>query len=121
MITTAVEHEAVLKSMAYLEERGFRVTYLPVDETGQLSLADLENALDDETILVSIMSVNNEVGTRMPIHEIGERLKNHQAWFHTDAVQAYGLEDIDVKRDHIDMLSTSAHKINGPKLLGFFI
>lgn len=120
LITTAVEHEAVLKSMAYLEERGFRVTYLPVDETGQLSLADLENALDDETILVSIMSVNNEVGTRMPIHEIGERLKNHQAWFHTDAVQAYGLEDIDVKRDHIDMLSTSAHKINGPKLLGFF-
>ncbi|EKK20306.1 Cysteine desulfurase [Fructilactobacillus florum 8D] len=119
LITTAVEHEAVLKSMAYLEERGFRVTYLPVDETGQLSLADLENALDDETILVSIMSVNNEVGTRMPIHEIGERLKNHQAWFHTDAVQAYGLEDIDVKRDHIDMLSTSAHKINGPKLLGF--
>ncbi|WP_413627086.1 cysteine desulfurase family protein [Fructilactobacillus vespulae] len=119
IITTAVEHEAILKPMHYLEEHGFRVTYLPVDEKGQISLDDFKSALDDETILVSIMSVNNEVGSMMPIHEIGEILKDHQAWFHTDAVQAYGLTDIDVKRDHIDLLSTSAHKINGPKMLGF--
>ncbi|WP_429971242.1 cysteine desulfurase family protein [Fructilactobacillus sp. Tb1] len=119
IITTAVEHEAILKPMKYLEDHGFRVTYLPVDETGQISMDDLKAALDDETILVSIMSVNNEVGSEMPIHEIGELLKDHQAWFHTDAVQAYGLTDIDVKRDHIDLLSTSAHKINGPKMMGF--
>lgn len=119
IITTAVEHEAILKPMHYLEQHGFRVTYLPVDENGQISMDDFNAALDDETILVSIMSVNNEVGSIMPIHEIGELLKDHQAWFHTDAVQAYGLTDIDVKRDHIDLLSTSAHKINGPKMMGF--
>lgn len=119
IITTAVEHEAILKPMHYLEKHGFRVTYLPVDENGQISMDDLKDALDDDTILVSIMSVNNEVGSIMPIHEIGELLKVHQAWFHTDAVQAYGLTDIDVKRDHIDLLSTSAHKINGPKMMGF--
>lgn len=119
IITTTVEHEAILKPMHYLEQHGFRVTYLPVDENGQISMNDFKDALDDETILVSIMSVNNEVGSMMPIHEIGELLKDHQAWFHTDAVQAYGLTDIDVKRDHIDLLSTSAHKINGPKMMGF--
>lgn len=119
IITTAIEHEAILKPMHYLEQHGFRITYLPVNENGQISMADLKAALDDETILVSIMSVNNEVGSVMPIHEIGELLKDHQAWFHTDAVQAYGLTDIDVKRDHIDLLSTSAHKINGPKMMGF--
>ncbi|MBW1605425.1 cysteine desulfurase family protein [Lactobacillus sp. Sy-1] len=119
IITTAIEHEAVLKPLQYLEAKGFKVTYLPVDENGNIALQDLKDALDDETILVTIMSGNNEVGSRMPIHEIGELLKNHQAWFHTDAVQAYGLLDIDVKADHIDMLSTSAHKINGPKMMGF--
>ncbi|GAW99373.1 cysteine desulfurase family protein [Secundilactobacillus mixtipabuli] len=119
IITTAVEHEAVLKPLHFLEEQGFEVTYLPVDETGQISLDDFKHALRDDTILVTIMTGNNEVGTHMPIHEIGELLKDHQAWFHTDAVQAYGLLDIDVKRDHIDMLSTSAHKINGPKMVGF--
>ncbi|USS87267.1 cysteine desulfurase [Fructilactobacillus hinvesii] len=119
LITTAIEHEAVLKPMHYLEQHGYRVTYLPVDEHGTIRMADLEAALDDETTLVSIMSVNNEVGSMMPIHEIGELLQDHQAWFHTDAVQAYGLEDIDVERDHIDLLSTSAHKLYGPKLLGF--
>ncbi|USS86404.1 cysteine desulfurase [Fructilactobacillus cliffordii] len=119
LITTAIEHEAVLKPMHYLEQHGYRVTYLPVDEHGTIRMADLEAALDDETTLVSIMSVNNEVGSMMPIHEIGELLKDHQAWFHTDAVQAYGLEDIDVELDHIDLLSTSAHKLYGPKLLGF--
>lgn len=92
---------------------------MPVDEHGNISLEDLKANLDDETILVSIMYGNNEVGSLMPIHEIGELLKNHQAVFHTDAVQAYGLCDIDVKRDYIDLLSTSAHKINGPKMVGF--
>lgn len=119
IITTAIEHEAVLKPMKALEKLGFRVTYLPVDQYGNISLDDFKAALDDDTILVSIMTGNNEVGSVMPIHEIGDILKDHQAWFHTDAVQAYGLLDIDVQRDHIDMLSTSAHKINGPKMIGF--
>lgn len=119
IITTAIEHEAILKPLAELEKQGFEVTYLPVDADGNLSLADFKAALRPDTILVSIMTGNNEVGSHMPIHEIGDLLKDHQAWFHTDAVQAYGLLDIDVERDHIDLLSTSAHKINGPKFLGF--
>ena len=119
IITTAIEHEAVLKPLHFLETQGFEVTYLPVDERGLISLADFKAALRDDTILVSIMMGNNEVGSHMPIHEIGELLKDHQAWFHTDAVQAYGLLDIDVQRDHIDLLSVSAHKLNGPKFLGF--
>lgn len=119
IITTAIEHDAVLKSCQALEAEGFRVTYLPVDERGMISLTDLKEALDDQTTLVSVMMANNEVGTKMPIRQIGELLVDHQAWFHTDAVQAYGLEDIDVNRDHIDLLSTSAHKINGPKMMGF--
>lgn len=119
IITTAVEHEAVLKPLAWLAERGFEITYLPVDETGRISIADFKAALRDDTILVTIMMGNNEVGSHMPIKEIGTILADHQAWFHTDAVQTYGLLDIDVKRDHIDMLSTSAHKINGPKQIGF--
>jgi len=119
IITTAVEHQAILKPLASLEKQGFEVTYLPVDENGDISLADFKAALRPDTILVSIMMGYNEVGSHMPIHEIGELLKDHQAWFHTDAVQAYGLLDIDVERDHIDMLSTSAHKINGPKFIGF--
>nr|WP_225208966.1 cysteine desulfurase family protein [Limosilactobacillus walteri] len=119
IITTAVEHEAVLKPLHFLAEHGFEVTYLPVDENGNISIDDFKAALRDDTILVTIMMENNEVGSQMPIHEIGEILKDHQAWFHTDAVQAYGLMPIDVKADHIDMLSTSAHKINGPKMIGF--
>lgn len=119
IITTAIEHEAVLKPLHYLEEQGFEVTYLPVDENGNISLDDFKAALRDDTILVTIMSGNNEVGSRMPIHEIGEILKDHEAWFHTDAVQTYGLLPIDVKRDYIDLLSTSAHKLNGPKMMGF--
>ena len=119
IITTAIEHEAVLKPLHYLEEQGFEVTYLPVDENGNISLDEFKAALRDDTILVTIMSGNNEVGSRMPIHEIGEILKDHEAWFHTDAVQTYGLLPIDVKRDHIDLLSTSAHKLNGPKMMGF--
>lgn len=119
LITTAIEHEAVLKPMHYLETQGFEVTYLPVDKNGLISLEDLKRELRDDTILVSIMSGNNEVGSRMPIHEIGEIVADSNAWFHTDAVQAYGLVDIDVQADHIDLLSTSAHKLNGPKFLGF--
>ena len=119
IITTAIEHEAVLKPLHFLEKHGFEVTYLPVDENGNISIDDFKAALRDDTILVTIMMENNEVGSQMPIHEIGEILKDHQAWFHTDAVQAYGLLPIDVKADHIDMLSTSAHKINGPKMMGF--
>lgn len=119
IITTAIEHEAVLKPLHFLEEQGFEVTYLPVDENGEISLDDFKAALRDDTILVTIMMGNNEVGSRMPIHEIGEILKDHQAWFHTDAVQTYGLLPIDVKADHIDLLSTSAHKLNGPKMIGF--
>ncbi|GKT03560.1 cysteine desulfurase family protein [Furfurilactobacillus sp. WILCCON 0119] len=119
IITTAIEHESVMKTAKWLGENGFDIVYLPVNEAGEISLTDLKSALTDDTILVSIMTGNNEVGSVMPIHEIGELLKDHQAWFHTDAVQAYGLLDIDVNRDHIDMLSTSAHKINGPKQMGF--
>ncbi|GBG93934.1 cysteine desulfurase [Ligilactobacillus salitolerans] len=119
LITTSVEHEAVLKPMHFLEEQGFEVTYLPVDENGQISLADLKHALRDDTILVSIMMGNNEVGAKMPIHEIGAIVADSNAWFHTDAVQAYGLLDIDVQADQIDLLSTSAHKLNGPKMSGF--
>ncbi len=119
IITTAIEHPAVLKPMAYLESIGYDVTYLPVDQNGLINIDDLKAALRDDTILVSVMTGNNEVGSHMPIHEIGELLKDHQAWFHTDAVQAYGLLDIDVNRDHIDLMSTSAHKLNGPKFLGF--
>lgn len=119
IITTVIEHEAVLKPLHFLEEHGFEVTYLPVDANGNISITDFKQALRDDTILVTIMMENNEVGSQMPIHEIGEILKDHQAWFHTDAVQAYGLMPIDVQADHIDLLSTSAHKLNGPKMLGF--
>ncbi|KRO25574.1 cysteine desulfurase [Pediococcus argentinicus] len=119
IITTKIEHPSVLRPMEKLEKDGFTVTYLDVNEDGVIDLDQFKQALDDETILVSIMTGNNEVGSHMPIHEIGEILKDHQAIFHTDAVQAYGLLDIDVKRDHIDLLSTSAHKLNGPKMLGF--
>lgn len=118
IITTAIEHPSVLKPMAALEAQGFKVTYLPVDENGEISLADFDAALDDETILVSIMAGNNEVGSRMPLAEIGARLQNHPAYFHVDGTQAFGTHDMDVNALHIDFLSASAHKLNGPKGVG---
>lgn len=95
-----------------MEKEGFEVTYLPVYEDGRVAVEDLKKALTDKTILVSVMYVNNETGIIQPISEIGEVLKNHQSYFHTDAVQAYGLIDLDVNKLGVDLLSVSAHKIN---------
>jgi cysteine desulfurase len=119
IITTTIEHHAVLHACQELEKRGFEVTYLPVNHKGTISLIDFQNALRDDTIFVTIMYGNNEVGSIQPISEIGEILKGHQAIFHTDAVQAYGIEKLNVEELKVDLLSVSAHKINGPKGIGF--
>lgn len=119
IITTSQEHHAVLHAAEYLETLGFDVTYLPVDETGRISPEDVQRALRDDTILVSIMYVNNETGVIQPIEDIGRLLKEHRAYFHTDAVQAYGSMEIDVESLGVDLLTASAHKINGPKGIGF--
>ena len=121
IITTRIEHPAVLQTCAYLEEQGFQVTYLPVDRNGAVNLYDLEKAMTRGTILVSIMHVNNEIGTIEPIEQAGELIKrlNPNTLFHVDAVQSFGKFAIYPKRMHIDMLSVSAHKIHGPKGVGF--
>lgn len=119
IITTVQEHHAVLHAAQHLEQIGFDVTYLPVYEDGKIAVGDLRSALTDNTTLVSIMMVNNETGIIQPIHEIGELLNGHQAYFHTDAVQAYSQLTVDVEKDNIDLLTVSSHKINGPKGIGF--
>ncbi|MDY5987127.1 MAG: cysteine desulfurase NifS, partial [Lachnoclostridium sp.] len=119
IITTKIEHHAILHTCEYLERRGFEVTYLDVDENGVVKLDDLKAAIRPTTILISVMFANNEIGTIQPIKEIGEIASEHGILFHTDAVQAFGQVPINVDEYHIDMLSASGHKLNGPKGIGF--
>ncbi len=118
IITTKIEHHAVLHTCQYLEKQGARVTYLDVDENGLVDLEQLQKAISPETILITIMFANNEIGTIEPVKEIGMIAREHGILFHTDAVQAFGQVPIDVDEMNIDMLSSSAHKINGPKGIG---
>ena len=114
-----LKHHAILHSAEYLEKRGYEVTYLDVDEYGVVKLDDLKAAIRPDTILISVMFANNEIGTIQPIKEIGEIAHEHGILFHTDAVQAFGQVPINVDECHIDMLSASGHKLNGPKGIGF--
>lgn len=119
IITSAIEHYAVLHTCEYLEKHGYEVTYVGVDENGVIKLDELKAAIRPDTILISVMFANNEIGTIQPIKEIGEIAKEHDILFHTDAVQAYAQVPINVDEMHIDMLSASGHKLNGPKGIGF--
>lgn len=118
IITSKIEHHAILHTCEWLEKHGFEVTYLDVDEKGLISPEELEKAIRPDTILISIMAANNEIGTIEPLAEIGEIAHKHGILFHTDAVQAFGHVPLDVDAMHIDMLSASGHKINGPKGIG---
>lgn len=119
IITSKIEHHAVLHTCEYLEKRGFEVTYLDVDQYGMVDVKELEAAIRPDTVLISIMFANNEIGTIQPVAEIGKLAKEHGILFHTDAVQAFGQLPIHVDELQIDMLSASAHKLNGPKGIGF--
>lgn len=119
LITTAIEHHAILNTCRYLEKQGVEVTYLRVDGNGLVDPEELKRAIRPDTVLISIMFANNEIGTVEPIKEIGAIAKERGIFFHTDAVQAFGQLPIDTEEMHIDLLSASGHKINGPKGIGF--
>ncbi|MFB0569224.1 MAG: cysteine desulfurase NifS [Nitrososphaeria archaeon] len=118
IITSSIEHPAVLETCRHMESEGFKVTYLPVDRLGMINLADLEKAITEKTILITIMHGNNEIGTIEPVEEIGKIARERKVYFHTDAVQTVGKIPIDVKSMNADLLSMSAHKIYGPKGVG---